>query len=221
MKSRKITAAELDTFRRIQADYGHLIKLPSEGAWRAWSDDDIWIRVVSQVVVVGNEQPRRKLYAPSNRSRLNYDTLRSLTDEHAAERIGSVLRDIATRYVSAESPERSRKVQALVKNLRALEAFEGGPTGFINAISKLDGSERKVKFVEKRLFYIKNKGARDFLTSGLGLITDRIALDVRVMGVVRAIVPDFPEKPTPDTYDELENFLVQQVCTPLGVTGAP
>ncbi|WP_250528412.1 hypothetical protein [Caballeronia sp. GAWG2-1] len=215
-----ITDQQLNTFRRIEARYGHLVKLPSAGFWRTWSEDDIWIRVVSQVVVVGNEQPRRKLYEPANRDRLQYGVLCRLRDDQVSLKIGHVLRDIATRYVSAQAPEQSQKVRALVKNLRTLDAFEGGPIGFIDAISKLDSGKSKVKFVEDHLAYIKSKGARDFLTSGLGLVTDCIALDSRVMGVVRAIVPGFPEKPTPDTYDELEQFLVREICAPLQVTPA-
>ena len=51
--------------------------------------------------------------------------------------------------------------------------------------------------MEKHLEYFRNKGARDFRTTGFGLVTDCIALDVRVMGVVSRIVPGFRAKVPP------------------------
>jgi thermostable 8-oxoguanine DNA glycosylase len=79
-----------------------------------------------------------------------------------------------------------------------------------------------VAFVSKPLSYIKNKGASDFLTTGFGLVKDHIALDSRILNVLHLVGVNIPERGQLNSmmYDALEQMLLEQVCRPLGVSGA-
>jgi hypothetical protein len=50
----------------------------------------------------------------------------------------------------------------------------------------------KVVFVARHLSYIKNKGARDLLTTGFGLAKHHIALDIRILALLRQMGIDIP-----------------------------
>jgi hypothetical protein len=69
MPTPRITASQLESFRRIKDKFS-IQSLPSQDAWRDASDDDVCIRVVSQVVVVGNAGPAAKLWTPPIRKRI-------------------------------------------------------------------------------------------------------------------------------------------------------
>jgi len=220
MKLPALIQEQFAKFRWINERFGNHIRLPSPDHWKKMTDTDIWIRVVGQVVVVGNSEPAKQLANPSIRKKLNYESLCSVSEVNAAEQIGKVLREIGTRYVSERNPEVSSKIVALVKNLVFLKKYMGGPRGFIRDLAELGTSEERWKCVAKHLSYIKHKGARDFLTTGFGLATDRIALDSRVMGVVSSIVPTLPAKVPPTGYAVIEEFLIDEVCKPLKIPPA-
>lgn len=221
MKLPTLTEKQIGKFRWIHERFGNHIRLPSPDHWKQMADTDIWIRVVSQVVVVGNSEPAKQLVEPAIRGKLNYESLRLASEVKAAKTIGKALREIGTRYVPANNPEACPKVVALVRNLTFLKAYKGGPRGFIRDVAALETSEQRWTYVAKHLSYIKDKGARDFLTTGFGLATDRIALDSRVMGVVSRIVPELPVKVPPgDAYADIEAFLIERVCKPLDILPA-
>jgi hypothetical protein len=215
-----LTKEQLAKFRWIHERFGDDIRLPSPDHWKTMTDTDVWIRVVSQVVVVGKAEPAERLKEREIRARLGYEFLCSISNIKAAQEIGSLLREIKVRYVPDLNPESSPKIVALLKNLTFLKTYEGGPSGFIRDIAALETSEQRWNYVAKHLSYIKNKGARDFLTTGFGLATDRIALDSRVMGVVNRIVPDLPVKVPTAAYAAIEEFLVKAVCEPLKIIPA-
>jgi hypothetical protein len=179
------------------------------------SDNEIWLRVVSQVVVVGNEAPARRLGDADIQERLAFATLVILPPREAAEALGRVLAEIGTRYVSKKQPETSRKVKGLLKNLGFLKNYDGGPRGFVKNLSDTKTSRDRIDCISKNFSFIKAKGARDFLTTGLGMATDVIALDSRVMGVVRLIIPGLTDPVNAGNYDAIEEFLIKHVCKPL------
>lgn len=184
------------------------------------SAQKIWLRVVSQVVVVGRAAPAERLKDEEMQQALDFATLSSMPPAGAAKRIGKALAQIGTRMVPKEQPEASPKVIALAKNLTFLKTYPDGPGGFMRDVAKQPTSQERLRYVEKHLAYIRNKGARDFLTTGFGLVMDRIALDVRVMGVVNRIVPGFPAKVPPAAYEEIERYLIKNICLPLGIEPA-
>lgn len=215
-----LTEEQVGKFRWICERFGHDIRLPPADHWKTMSDTDIWIRVVSQVVVVGKSDPAKRLSEAAIREKLKYERLCAMPEAQVAMVLGEVLREIGARYVSDVNPELSPKVLALIKNFAFLKAYKGGPSGFIRYVVALKTSEERWQYVAKSLAYVKNKGARDFLTSGFGLATDRIALDSRVMGVVNRIVPELPAKVPATSYAAVETLLAQDVCKPLGITPA-
>ena len=215
-----LTEEQLAKFRWIHERFGNGVVLPSSDAHLKMTNTDIWIRVVSQVVVVGKAEPANRLKEAEIQAKLDFELLCSISKDEATKKIGEVLREIKARYVPDLNPESCPKVVALIKNLALLKAYKGGPSGFIRDVAALETSEQRWNYVAKHLSYIKNKGARDFLTTGFGLATDRIALDSRVMGVVSRIVPELPDKVPPGAYAAIEEFLVDCVCKPLKITPA-
>ncbi|MCW3674603.1 hypothetical protein [Burkholderia cenocepacia] len=184
------------------------------------SEHQIWLRVVSQVVVVGRAAPAERLKDEEIQQALDFAALSSMSPVRATKRIGEVLAQIGTRMVSKKQPEASPKVKALAENLAFLGTYPDGPKGFIRDVAKQQTSQERWRYVEKHLAYIGNKGARDFLTTGFGLVTDRIALDVRVMGVVSRIVPGFPAKVPSADYETIERYLIESICLPLDIEPA-
>ncbi|MCO8588745.1 hypothetical protein [Burkholderia multivorans] len=220
MQLPQLTPDQLSEFRRINERFGHLVQLPPAETWHSMNEHQIWLRVVSQVVVVGRAAPAERLKDEETQQALDFAALSSMPAARATKRIGEALARIGTRMVSKEQPEASPKVKALAKNLAFLRTYPGGPKGFIRDVAKQQTSQERWRYVEKHLAYIRNKGARDFLTTGFGLVTDRIALDVRVMGVVSRIVPGFPAKVSPADYEKIERYLIENICLPLDIEPA-
>ena len=216
-----IEAVHIQRVKSIWDEYGHKVLLPAADAWKFKSDDEIWLRVVGQVVVVGGAEPAKKLKAPSVRERISWSRLSKMTTGVENE-IWEVLREIGTRYARKSAPICS-KTNAICRNLLVLKEFKDGPTGFLRKISEMESSEDKIDFIAQKFSYIKQKGARDFLTSGFGLVQDRIALDTRVLKELKQIgIKELPDK-TPgkaDYYRAIEEDLVTKICTPLGISGA-
>lgn len=222
MQLPQLTPAQLAEFRRINEQFGHLVRLPSPGTWKSMTEHEIWLRVVSQIVVVGRAAPAERLKDEEMQQALDFATLSSMPPRRATKRIGEALARIGTRMVSKQQPETSPKVLALAHNLAFLKTYPGGPRGFIADVANQQTSQERWRYVEKHLAYIRNKGARDFLTTGFGLVTDHIALDVRVMSVVSRIVPGFPAKaPSTDSdYEKIECYLIENICRPLDIEPA-
>lgn len=213
-----LSPEELSGFRDIRDHFLENTPLPVSDKWRSMSNDKIWRRVVGQVVVVGNAAPAERLNDVDIQVRLEFASLAKPPTPATANAIGRVLADIGTRYVSRERPETSPKTTALVKNLAFLQTFCDGPRGFVTHLSTMNGSRERIDYLSRNFSFFGPKGARDFLTTGLGMATDLIALDSRVMGIARLIVPTLPAKVNRGNYDDIERFLVEHVCEPLCIS---
>ena len=216
-----IETMHIQRVKSIWDEYGHKVTLPAADAWKFKSDDEIWLRVVGQVVVVGGAESAKKLKTPSTRGRISWSRLSQMTTGVENE-IWGVLREIGTRYAGKSSVS-CRKTKAICRNLLVLKKFKDGPIGFMRKISEMESSEDKIDFVVQKFSYIKQKGARDFLTSGFGLVQDRIALDTRVLKELKQIgIKELPDKTPGDAeqYRAIEEELVTKICSPLGISGA-
>lgn len=216
-----IETAHVQSIKHLWDEYGHNINLPASDDWKSKTDDDIWLRVVGQVVVVGRADPAKKLKTPSIRERVSWTRLSVMSTGVEGE-IWEVLREIGTRY-AGKSANMCPKTKALCRNLLVLKKFNGGPSGFLRKVAEMDTSEDKIDFISQKFSYIKQKGARDFLTSGFGLVQDRIALDIRVLKELRDIgIKELPNT-TPgdaDIYRTIEQELIEGICNPLQLSGA-
>jgi hypothetical protein len=188
--------------------------------WKGLCNNQIWIKVIGQVMLVGSSLPEKK-FSVQLKEKVSYDKLLKIKDDENQLKkvIHEVLRAVKTRYASA-SIEKCRKTKALVHNFKVLSEYKDGPKGFLEEISKLSTDKEKIKYVMSKFKYIKSKGARDFLMD-LGLVRDAIALDVRMQNVLKKIGINIPEgiKSNPKLYDKVEEELLSKVCKPLNLSG--
>lgn len=213
-----LSKKQLRCFAVIKDAFLKETTLPEQGRWGSMSNDAIWLRVVKQVVVVGKAAPAERLGSPKIRKQLAFRTLVEARPQQAATVLGNALAEIGTRFVSRDQPRQSPKVSALLENLEFLADWAEGPRGFVAHLGSMRTTPERVRYISNHLSYIKAKGARDFLTTGLGMATDVIALDSRVMGIVRLVVPALPERVNARNYDAIETFLITHVCEPLNMS---
>jgi len=203
--------------RFLKATRSHL---PAAGRWRRLTDEDVWSLVLVQVCAVGSAASVDRLLAsrPAT-SALRYRRLLRLDAAARAREIHRALREHGVRYVT-RARSRCAKTRALVRNLGFLEAFPGGPAGYVRGLAALPSEEERIARVSKDLAFVKLKGSRDLLAE-IGLATGVVAFDVRVMGVLRALGLDPPPNATSSrrSYERLEAELLREVCAPEGVTG--
>ncbi len=215
-------ARAIRSLRRIVVQYRAKTKphYPSPNGWRRLRDDDVWRRVVSQVSVVGSAASGERLLSSREAmAALRYSRLVRLGTAARAREIHRRLRTHGVRYVTPRSAT-CAKTRSLVRNLSFFETFPGGPAGYICALAALPTEEQRIARVSKDLAFVKLKGARDLLAE-IGLAKDVIALDARVLGVLRALGMDVARNVTssPRSYAKLEALLLREVCAPERVTG--
>ena len=56
----EITKEHLDKVRKIKKQFLLKTKVPSEDNWKSWRDNDIWLHLVTQVIVIGGSAPSIK-----------------------------------------------------------------------------------------------------------------------------------------------------------------
>lgn len=221
-----ITAPQLRRFRQIKKAFPHRASLPGPQHWQHLSANAVWHYVFRQVVAVGGATPADKfLHRSDVRKLVSYHRLCRLdSDSQVRRTISGVLRDIGARY-ARQDWRHCAKTTALGRNLRVLQEFDGGPTGFVRHIAEINGRDkdrRRIEFVGGSLHFIKNKGARDLLTTSFGLLRNGIAFDARVLGALRAIgvhiPPGVPQNAK--VYAAFEADLLHHVCRPLRISGA-
>jgi thermostable 8-oxoguanine DNA glycosylase len=184
------------------------------------SDDDVWNLVLGQVSVVGSAASgERLLSSKTAMSALRYRRLVRLNAAARTREIHRKLRAHGVRYVTRR-PANCAKTRALVRNLAFLENSPGGPSCYIRQLAALPSEEDRIARVSKDLAFIKLKGSRDFLAE-LGLATNVIAFDVRVLGILRAVGMKLVPNTTSSrkSYERLQALLLREVCAPEGVTG--
>jgi thermostable 8-oxoguanine DNA glycosylase len=184
------------------------------------SDDDVWSLVIGQVSVVGSAASGERLLSSRTAMRaLRYRRLLRLSAAARTREIHRLLRAHGVRYVTLE-PAKCAKTRALVRNFAFLEEFPGGPAGYVRRLAALPSEGERIARVSKDLAFIKLKGSRDFLAE-LGLATNVIALDVRVLGILRALEVKLAPNTTSSrrSYTRLEAMLLREVCAPEGITG--
>jgi hypothetical protein len=219
----EILPGHLSRLRGIRRKFVKSTTVPEPNSWRARTNEEIWRYIVGQVMVVGGSASADRFRAsPDLLRKASYRRLCELNPSDARADINSVLREAGTRYASSNI-SKCRKTAALAHNLRVLQHTKGGPKGFLKRVSQLIGpnaDRRRIKYVMKVLWFFRSKSARDFLMEQ-GLVRDAIALDVRVINVLRQIgirVPD-AVRGNAAAYDRVEADLLRGVCSRLGISG--
>jgi predicted nucleotidyltransferase len=222
-----ITNEHLAKLELIKQRYLGNTCLPEPDNWKSKSNNEIWLKVIEQVMLVGRSSPAEKFSKDLElQKKVSYEQLLKIKDDENQLKkvIHEVLRAVKTRYASA-SIEKCRKTKALVHNFKVLSEYKDGPKGLLEEVSKFNTDKEKIKYIMSKFKYIKSKGARDFLMD-LGLVRDAIALDARIQNVLEKIIgieipKDLLEKIKNNSklYDEVEEELLLKVCKPLNLSG--
>jgi hypothetical protein len=212
----------INVLRGIARDYLEPTRkfFPRPNAWRQMSQDETWKAIVYQIVVVGGSASYERLVKSVEAQRaLDFEHLRSLDSADRLRTINRVLRDHGVRYASGDLAK-CHKSKAIIHNFEFLLGFPGGLKGYLLALEALPGDGERMARVSKDMRYIGLKGSRDLLAE-LGLVTEIIALDSRVLGILRALMVTLPPDLQSDgkLYALVERELLDGVCKPLGITG--
>ena len=182
--------------------------------WQHWRDDDdeLSLRVLSQIVVAGNAAPGDTLRASqAARERLAFARLKKLSPHRRRQQIHSVLSAIGTRYVGKRS--KNPKIDAAMHNFEVL-VRAGGPGRFFQKVASMKQTKDKINFLSKTsgLKYFKKKGSRDILI-GLGLASDCIALDQRITKILECVHAKI-QGSLNSQYEQIEKELIKRVAEP-------
>jgi hypothetical protein len=187
-------------------------------SWKHKSNTNsgLWLRVLSQIVVVENAAPAQVL----NHSKvvgkiLGFSKLKTVSDAERRKRIHQVLLAIGTRYVGESSD--CPKVKAALHNFDALDHSKRGPKGFFADVASRETTLARTAFLSKKLKYYKKKGCRDTLID-LRIDEDCMALDQRIKKILLAVGAKVPKSIDRD-YENIERQLIRKVANPLGLTG--
>ena len=100
--------------------------LPEPDKWKGLCNNEIWLKVIEQVMLVGSSSPANKFKESDQlKEKVSYDQLLKIKDhENQLKKvIYDVLRAVKTRYVNA-SVEKCRKTKALVHNFKVLSEYK-------------------------------------------------------------------------------------------------
>jgi hypothetical protein len=199
-------------------------ELPEQANWKSQTNNDIWLKIITQVIVVGSSTPAHRFNKrPDLQQQVSYNKLIEIASQEALERtINQVLRAVGTRYASSDM-SKCRKTKALAHNLQILKGFKEGPKGLLMKLSELNGGSsdrQKIRYLMKNFKYMQSKSARDYLME-LGVIQNAIALDVRIRTILTKAGINLPKDFASNhkLYDQIEKDLLTHICIPLGLSG--
>lgn len=188
-----------------------------EKPWARRTETDLWLRVLSQIVVAGNAAPGETLRESSSVHRqLAYSRLKRLAPRRRRDIICRVFRAIGTRYVSECSRKRNPKVDAAVQNFAVLVAW-GGPHRFFRKVASIKKCEDKVRFLSEQFQFFKKKGCRDILID-LRLSEECLALDQRITGILKLVGVAF-DGSLNSQYEKIERELLDRIARPMRLSG--
>lgn len=198
--------------------------MPKENNWKQWTNDEVWLHIFEQVIVVGNSKPAERFNKDAKiRNQVSYEELAKIREDDELKKIiNHVLRSVGARYASSNI-SKCRKTNALAHNFKVLKSFNDGPKGLLKRLSEFEGpyaDKRKIKYLMKIFKYIQSKSARDFLME-LGIVRDAVALDIRVQNIFAKVGVQIPKgfEANPKLYDEIEKDMLEKVCKHLNLSG--
>lgn len=145
--------------------------------------DFLWWALVQAASTWGSSRGAAGVEAPENRRRLAYREVRALSPRARTAHLRRVLGDAGVRWAP-------RKAGYLARAVEQLEAL-GGAAAARRALLAQEGFEAKARFL-RRFPGVGPKYARDVLMDVYHPdARDRVALDVRVLGVAKLLGLDF------------------------------
>jgi hypothetical protein len=210
-----LSATQASRLRRAVKRYKNRVRLgkPLE----QWSDEELWRKVLGQVVVIGRAEPGERLQHDRRVARkVSIRKLRSFQSDVAMRKyLHKVFVGLKVRYVG-KSWKNDWKAAASARNFRILMA-EGGPIQFFRKrIASCATEEERIEALQGALRRYGSKSARDTLIE-LRLAENCMALDARIFGVLKKVgVRVGPD----DIYRQVERELREKVAEPLGIRAA-
>jgi len=184
-------------------------------SWKKRTEDELWLRVLSQVVVAGNAAPEYTLRTSTAvKEKLGFRRLKRLSAQRRRKAIHGVLRAIGTRYVGKST--KNAKVDAALHNFETI-CEAGGPRQFFRRIASLPSIEKRIECLSRTLAFYKKKGCRDALID-LRLASDCMALDRRLIRILTCVGAKVPRS-LDNHYEEIERELIEKVARPCGLSG--
>ncbi len=194
------------------------VPAPQLGRWRECTDGQLWTAVLCQIAVAGGADGGDRLKANLNDWADEWYSRLLRGGKTRAASVHAEFVKAGVRFVSKNEPA-GRKTLAALANFKTL-VDAGGPRAFFSEIDQMDEPGR-IRYIRTHLRYVKHKGSRDLLI-GLGAVESAIALDVRWKNILERVGVQVPKnfQTSQETYEQLEQELLQHVCGPLGATGA-
>jgi hypothetical protein len=213
-----ISPASANKLVRLGRRFLATIPAPNLGRWRKLTDGQLWVDVLGQLAVAGGAGGGKRLKQRLSGREDEWYTKLSAAPSARASRIHHELVAAGVRFVAANRAA-SAKTKAALANFNTLQ-IAGGPRAFFFQLTHKSEPER-ISYMRTNLRYVKHKGARDLLI-GLGAVQDAIALDVRWKNILERVGVTVPEnfQRSRSVYERLEQEILENVCKPLGVTGA-
>ena len=208
-----LSASQAARLQKIARRYQRNVKLGKP--WNKRTEDELWRKVLSQIVVVGKAEPGIELeHNPKVAKKVAIKRLRrSRSEKELQKYLHRVFVKLRVRYVGRDWKS-DRKAAAGMRNFRALEKA-GGPREFFEELASKKSEEERIEALQGSMAYFGMKGARDTLIE-LGLAENCMALDVRIFGVLEKV--GVRVSPV-DIYRQIEKELIRKVAGPLGISG--
>ena len=143
----KINEVHLKKFGKIKERFLSHTEVPEENNWKSWINNEIWLHMISQVIVVGGSAPANRFEKnPQLQQQVSYENLLKIDDKKGLEEtVNRVLRVVSTRYASSDI-SKCRKTRALVHNFGIMKSFEDGLKacwkGYLNLEEKIVTKEK-------------------------------------------------------------------------------
>lgn len=209
-----LSVSQSTQLQRIARPFKNKVKAGKPFA--QWTNDELWLKVLGQIAVVGRAEPGERLqHDPKIKRQVSIRKLKRFRSDADLQRhLHAVFVKLGVRYVGRNWRTDS-KATAATKNCRILTA-NGEPRQFFQKIVQGKTEAQRIEALQEQLRYYGDKGARDTLIE-LRLAENCMALDARIYGVLKKVgVKVSPE----DIFKQVEKELIDKVAAPLGISGA-
>lgn len=176
-----LTEADRERLGRVITLFGGYVDVGPIGQYRTVAAHDVWVSLVGQVCVMGAAGPWERLHAsPAVAARFREATSLDVIgrQENPTAYLAETLRSYsATRFHNTAA-------ERLVSLLNAPGVFLDGALVLFEGLSHTDSAIETRDQLIKRCPVFGLKSASDFMI-GVGLSHDVIALDTRILGILR------------------------------------
>jgi len=187
--------------------------------FETYSENDVWKQFIKQIIIAGNSKPGNKLDECFDET-LTLEIFESMPEDELRVHVHEVIRWTGSRF-AGKDVETCRFTRAILHNYHFIMDNYGSPKQYLRHLEKNYGPHERYEVLRKDMKQFGLKSCRDFLKD-FGMAANAIAFDSRLINILRTIDPSIPESIQQNAckYDQLERQLLDEVCTPLEITGS-